>query len=191
MAILKIRGSSKTTLTQKEIEKMLEKTAKGMATDIARQAEYQLKLYTKKNLYGQRLVNTKNSAYDPSGEFYNAINRNNAEKDGNMYFSDVGFDIEYLRSVSETPQFQITKHGNLRLIKFGRYTDVYGDFVGDELVEALWLEEGTGSRSIVPRRGAYMMRDTIDAVVAWCNGNGIDASIYREFGRVTISKEKR
>lgn len=191
MAILNVGGSRKKGFTQKEIEKMLKKAAKGLATDIAKYAEIRLKYNTKERLYGQTLVNTKKHYYKASGEFYRAITREPTEFLDNEYSAEVGWSNEKLKQSSTDPVYRRTRTGKLKLVEFGRYTDVYGDYVGDEMVELFWLEEGTEKPSIVKRRGAYMVEATMEDIDAFMTSHNLNASISKEFGNVIVSTSKR
>lgn len=191
MAILNVGGSRKKGFTQKEIEKMLKKAAKGLATDIAKYAEIRLKYNTKERLYGQTLVNTKKHYYKASGEFYRAITREPTEFLDNEYSAEVGWSNEKLKQSSTDPVYRRTRTGKLKLVEFGRYTDVYGDYVGDEMVELFWLEEGTEKPSIVKRRGAYMLEATMEDIDAFMTSHNLNASISKEFGNVIVSTSKR
>lgn len=191
MAILNVGGSRKKGFTQKEIEKMLKKAAKGLATDIAKYAEIRLKYNTKERLYGQTLVNTKKHYYKASGEFYRAITRDPTEFLDNEYSAEVGWSNEKLKQSSTDPVYRRTRTGKLKLVEFGRYTDVYGDYVGDEMVELFWLEEGTEKPSIVKRRGAYMLEATMEDIDAFMTSHNLNASISKEFGNVIVSTSKR
>lgn len=191
MAILNVGGSRKKGFTQKEIEKMLKKAAKGLATDIAKYAEIRLKYNTKERLYGQTLVNTKKHYYKASGEFYRAITREPTEFLDNEYSAEVGWSNEKLKQSSTDPVYRRTRTGKLKLVEFGRYTDVYGDYVGDEMVELFWLEEGTEKPSIVKRRGAYMVEATLEDIDAFMTSHNLNASISKEFGNVIVSTSKR
>lgn len=191
MAILNVGGSRKKGFTQKEIEKMLKKAAKGLATDIAKYAEIRLKYNTKERLYGQTLVNTKKHYYKASGEFYRAIAREPTEFLDNEYSAEVGWSNEKLKQSSTDPVYRRTRTGKLKLVEFGRYTDVYGDYVGDEMVELFWLEEGTEKPSIVKRRGAYMVEATLEDIDAFMTSHNLNASISKEFGNVIVSTSKR
>lgn len=187
MAILNVGGSRKKGFTQKEIEKMLKKTARGLTTDIAKYAEIRLKYNTKKLLYGQNLVDTKKHYYKASGEFYRAITREPTELLDDEYTSEVGWSDQALRESSTDPVFRRTRTGKLKLVEFGRYTDVNGDYVGDEMVEAYWLEEGTNKPSIVKRRGAYMVETTMEDINNFIMSHNLDSSISKEFGNVIVS----
>lgn len=191
MAILNVGGSRKKGFTQKEIEKMLKKTAKGLATDIAKYAEIRLKYNTKERLYGQTLVNTKKHYYKASGEFYRAITREPTEYLDDEYSAEVGWSDQKLRESSTDPVYRRTRRGKLKLVEFGRYTDIYGDYVGDEMVELFWLEEGTEKPSIVKRRGAYMVEATMNDIDAFMMSHNLDASISKDFGNVIVSVSKR
>lgn len=191
MAILNVGGSRKKGFTQKEIEKMLKKAAKGLATDIAKYAEIRLKYNTKERLYGQTLVNTKKHYYKASGEFYRAITREPTEFLDNEYSAEVGWSNEKLKQSSTDPVYRRTRTGKLKLVEFGRYTDVYGNYVGDEMVELFWLEEGTEKPSIVKRRGAYMVEATMEDIDAFMTSHNLNASISKEFGNVIVSTSKR
>lgn len=191
MAILNVGGSRKKGFTQKEIEKMLKKAAKGLATDIAKYAEIRLKYNTKERLYGQTLVNTKKHYYKASGEFYRAITREPTEYLDDEYSAEVGWSDQKLRESSTDPVYRRTRRGKLKLVEFGRYTDIYGDYVGDEMVELFWLEEGTEKPSIVKRRGAYMVEATMNDIDAFMMSHNLDASISKEFGNVIVSVLKR
>lgn len=191
MAILNVGGSRKKGFTQKEIEKMLKKAAKGLATDIAKYAEIRLKYNTKERLYGQTLVNTKKHYYKASGEFYRAITREPTEYLDDEYSAEVGWSDQKLRESSTDPVYRRTRKGKLKLVEFGRYTDIYGDYVGDEMVELFWLEEGTEKPSIVKRRGAYMVEATMNDIDAFMMSHNLDASISKEFGNVIVSVSKR
>lgn len=170
---------------------MLKKTAKGLATDIAKYAEIRLKYNTKKLLYGQNLVDTKKHYYKASGEFYRAITREPTEYLDDEYASEVGWSDQKLRESSTDPVFRRTKSGKLKLVEFGRYTDIYGNYVGDEMVELFWLEEGTQKPSIVKRRGAYMVEATMSDIDNFLLSHNLDASISKEFGNVVVSVSKR
>lgn len=191
MAILNIGGSRKKGFTQKEIEKMLKKAAKGLATDIAKYAEIRLKYNTKERLYGQTLVNTKKHYYKASGEFYRAITREPTEYLDDEYSAEVGWSDQKLRESSTDPVYRRTRRGKLKLVEFGRYTDIYGDYVGDEMVELFWLEEGTEKPSIVKRRGAFMVEATMNDIDAFMMSHNLDASISKDFGNVIVSVLKR
>lgn len=191
MAILNVGGSRKKGFTQKEIEKMLKKAAKGLTTDIAKYAEIRLKHNTKERLYGQTLVNTKKHYYKASGEFYRAITREPTEYLDDEYSAEVGWSDQKLRESSTDPVYRRTRRGKLKLVEFGRYTDIYGDYVGDEMVELFWLEEGTEKPSIVKRRGAYMVEATMNDIDAFMMSHNLDASISKEFGNVIVSVLKR
>lgn len=191
MAILNVGGSRKKGFTQKEIEKMLKKTAKGLATDIAKYAEIRLKYNTKERLYGQTLVNTKKHYYKASGEFYRAITREPTEYLDDEYSAEVGWSDQKLRESSTDPVYRRTRTGKLKLVEFGRYTDIYGDYVGDEMVELFWLEEGTEKPSIVKRRGAYMVEATMNDIDAFMMSHNLDVSVSKEFGNVIVSVSKR
>lgn len=191
MAILNVGGSRKKGFTQKEIEKMLKKAAKGLTTDIAKYAEIRLKYNTKERLYGQTLVNTKKHYYKASGEFYRAITREPTEYLDDEYSAEVGWSDQKLRESSTDPVYRRTRRGKLKLVEFGRYTDIYGDYVGDEMVELFWLEEGTEKPSIVKRRGAYMVEATMNDIDAFMMSHNLDASISKEFGNVIVSVLKR
>lgn len=191
MAILNVGGSRKKGFTQKEIEKMLKKAAKGLATDIAKYAEIRLKYNTKERLYGQTLVNTKKHYYKASGEFYRAITREPTEYLDDEYSAEVGWSDQKLRESSTDPVYRRTRTGKLKLVEFGRYTDIYGDYVGDEMVELFWLEEGTEKPSIVKRRGAYMVEATMNDIDAFMMSHNLGASISKEFGNVIVSVSKR
>ena len=191
MAILNVGGSRKKGFTQKEIEKMLKKTAKGLATDIAKYAEIRLKYNTKERLYGQTLVNTKKHYYKASGEFYRAITREPTEYLDDEYSAEVGWSDQKLRESSTDPVYRRTRTGKLKLVEFGRYTDIYGDYVGDEMVELFWLEEGTEKPSIVKRRGAFMVEATMNDIDSFMMSHNLDASISKEFGNVIVSASKR
>lgn len=191
MAILNVGGSRKKGFTQKEIEKMLKKAAKGLTTDIAKYAEIRLKYNTKERLYGQTLVNTKKHYYKASGEFYRAITREPTEYLDDEYSAEVGWSDQKLRESSTDPVYRRTRRGKLKLVEFGRYTDIYGDYVGDEMVELFWLEEGTEKPSIVKRRGAFMVEATMNDIDAFMMSHNLDASISKEFGNVIVSVLKR
>lgn len=191
MAILNIGGSRKKGFTQKEIEKMLKKAAKGLATDIAKYAEIRLKYNTKERLYGQTLVNTKKHYYKASGEFYRAITREPTEYLDDEYSAEVGWSDQKLRESSTDPVYRRTRTGKLKLVEFGRYTDIYGDYVGDEMVELFWLEEGTEKPSIVKRRGAFMVEATINDIDEFMMSHNLGASVSKEFGNVMVSVSKR
>lgn len=191
MAILNVGGSRKKGFTQKEIEKMLKKTAKGLATDIAKYAEIRLKYNTKERLYGQTLVNTKKHYYKASGEFYRAITREPTEYLDDEYSAEVGWSDQKLRESSTDPVYRRTRTGKLKLVEFGRYTDIYGDYVGDEMVELFWLEEGTEKPSIVKRRGAYMVEATMNDIDTFMMSHNLDVSVSKEFGNVIVSVLKR
>lgn len=191
MAILNVGGSRKKGFTQKEIEKMLKKAAKGLTTDIAKYAEIRLKYNTKERLYGQTLVNTKKHYYKASGEFYRAITREPTEYLDDEYSAEVGWSDQKLRESSTDPVYRRTRRGKLKLVEFGRYTDIYGDYVGDEMVELFWLEEGTEKPSIVKRRGAYMVEATMNDIDEFMMSHNLDASISKEFGNVIVSVLKR
>lgn len=191
MAILNVGGSRKKGFTQKEIEKMLKKAAKGLATDIAKYAEIRLKYNTKERLYGQTLVNTKKHYYKASGEFYRAITREPTEYLDDEYSAEVGWSDQKLRESSTDPVYRRTRKGKLKLVEFGRYTDIYGDYVGDEMVELFWLEEGTEKPSIVKRRGAFMVEATMNDIDAFMMSHNLSASISKEFGNVIVSVSKR
>lgn len=191
MAILNVGGSRKKGFTQKEIEKMLKKAAKGLTTDIAKYAEIRLKYNTKERLYGQTLVNTKKHYYKASGEFYRAITREPTEYLDDEYSAEVGWSDQKLRESSTDPVYRRTRRGKLKLVEFGRYTDIYGDYVGDEMVELFWLEEGTEKPSIVKRRGAFMVEATMNDIDEFMMSHNLDASISKEFGNVIVSVLKR
>ena len=180
--------NKKPIMTDKQLEALLAKGARGVITQLAQYAKKEMQYFTKRNLYDQVLVDTKNRAYDRSRYLYGSIESSRTESSGDSFYSEVAFDKDYIRAHAEKPTYKKTKKGKLRMVKFGRYTDIHGDYVGDEMIEEGWIEDGTGYPSIVPRGGAHIMEDTVESIDRFLAQNGVEAELKREFGTVVIEK---
>lgn len=180
--------------TEKQLTDLLKKGARGTVTTVAQKAASTLKKYTQKNLYDvPKLTNT--SAF--SGEYYHrsryllgSIETDRTEAEDDMFFNEVGFSEERLREHAEPPSYRETKKGTFKVSAFGRYTDLWGDFVGDDMLDMEWLEEGTeGGKA--PRKGAHMIADTLNFLDDYFSSNGIIADMEQNFGRgITITRER-
>lgn len=175
-------------LTSKQLDALMRAGTKGTVTKLSAYAKKALQLSTEKNLYQQKLVNTKNSAYQRSRHLYGSITSTRTDDSGDSFFSVAGFEDEYLRARSTPPEFKKTRRGKKRLVKFGRYTDIYGDYVGDQMIEDGWLEDGTDRPSMVPRRGAEMIESATEMVEDFIGGFGIEAEIKKEFGTLVVER---
>lgn len=192
---IKLRSGVKPIVSQKQLEELLNKTAKGVVTGLAQYATKALKYTTERNLYQQDLVGTSHHYYERSGYLYGSITSTRTENTGDSFYSVAGFEDEYLRAHATKPQFKATKkrkkNGNgKKLVAFGRYTDIFGNYVGDEMIEDGWIEDGTSIPSIVPRRGTNMLQDARDMVEEFIDSKGIEGLITNELGQVVIERTK-
>lgn len=172
------------------MKKILSKGAKGFITSISKKTVEYMKYYTKANLYDRDLVGTKRHYYNNSGYLYGSIQATRTDYSGDSYYSEVGFDNDYLRAHSSKPKFKKSKRGKKVLIEFGRYTDIYGNYVGDDMIEDEWIEDGTGKPSIVPRKGAYIMEDVIQSVENDFGVSNVQTTLSKELGRVVVERIK-
>lgn len=176
--------------SESAMKKILEKGAKGFITSISKKTVEYMKYYTKANLYDRDLVGTKRHYYNSSGYLYGSIQATKTEYSGDSFYSEVGFNNEYLMQHSSKPKFKKKRRGKKTLVEFGRYTDIYGNYVGDEMIEEEWIEDGTQKPSIVPRRGAYIMEDVINSVENDFNVSNVETTLSKEIGRVVIERIK-
>ncbi len=200
MANLPVRGAGKRVLkSKKEVQDLLKQSAKTIVARIGDDMVKTLKHYTAMNLYEKMQPGER---YDRSGGYYNSIKRTPSSSGDGLYMSNIGYDIGYLRSHQSQPVYRESRTGKRYMVKFGRYTDVYGAFVGDIMVEKGWLEQGTkggGSedgegRNLHPRRGAYAERQSRRWLEKYLAKREIDMNLSEygfEYGNITISKHKK
>ena len=186
--VLKMRNSIP-VLTEKQVMEIMKKKVKGTVTAMAKQAEKMMQYVTKENLYDQHLAISKgHSAYERTNGLYNSIFSGNTEDLGGVYSNGVGFSVDYLRANATQPIFRATKTGGKKLVQFGSYTDVYGDFVGDDMIDGEWIEEGTGYQSLVPRRGAYIYERTAQEMEDMIARHGFDVEFANIGAEISIEK---
>lgn len=171
-------------MTQKQIEKLLQKKAKGFITEMAKTCEKLLKQNIKSELYGNEHTSTKNPTYRKvfkDHALIGAVLREPTSKDDGIWSATVGFDIGYLESASE-PKGYAPGIGSY----LGRYTDVNGNFVGDDMIADGWLEDG--SDGLISRSGAGFMQKTVDELEDFIAAIGVDGYFGEEFGSILITR---
>lgn len=184
MAIISLPNrASKPLLTSEQVNKLLQKTAKGTVTSLAKYAERSLKYYTLIDLYKRPSSyftgKEKPSKYVRTNALYGSITRLRTDGEEGNYFSSVIFDENVLASNTSKK----TKD------TLGAHVNVSGYFVGDDLIDYKWIDEGTlGTSSRVPRKGANMVSDTIEDIENFINKNGIESYVYSELGDVIIER---
>jgi hypothetical protein len=178
-------------MSDKQLRDLLNAKAKGIVTRLATYAEKMLKYAISTQLYGRSHTSGRSgSYYDRTGYFLGSVQRNRTEYEDDGFNASAYFDIDYLDLHSAPPIYKIGKRGGRHLVKFGRYTDIYGNFIGDGMVEGRWLEDGTDSPSIVPRSGAGFMMETISLLDEFMSGYGIDAMVSEGFNGIEIERIK-
>lgn len=180
--------------TEKQLIALLNKGAKGTVTAIAERTKKVMQEYTKKNLYDVPKLTIGNVSpgeyYTRSWNLFYSIDKEDTEADGDEFFNEVGYQEHYLYEHQAPPEFRVTKRGNLHMVKFGRYTDYRSDYVGDEMLENDWLEEGTEG-GLAPREGTHVVRDTMNILTQYFASNGVQADLEANFGGgITVTREK-
>lgn len=171
-------------MTQKQIEKLLQKKAKGFVTEMAKACEKLLKQNIRSELYGEDHTLTKNPTYRKifrDRALIGAVLREPTSKEFDGWGTTIGFDIGYLESAAEPKGYNPGVGSYL-----GRYTDVHGNFVGDDMIADGWLEDGAGG--IVPRSGAGFMQKTVDEMEDFIANIGAEAYFSNEFGSILITR---
>lgn len=180
--------------TEKQLLEMLDKGARVTVTAVAEKTKQVMKEYTQRNLYNVAKLTSTSAPpglyYNRSRYLYGSIDRDRTEADGDVWYNDVGFQEYLLEEQAEPPEFRVTKKGELSMIKFGRYTNLYGNSVVDEMLDEGWIEEGTtGGKA--PRKGAHIVKDTKEFLDNYFSTNGIQADLQQNYGHgVTITRER-
>jgi len=184
MAVINLpRRASSPLFTPEQVNKLLQKTAKGTVTTLAKYAERSLKYYTLIDLYKHPAEyftgKDKPTEYVRTNALYGSIIRLRTDGEDGNYFGSVIFDESVLASNTSKK----TKH------TLGAHVNINGYFVGDDLIDYRWIDEGTlGTSSRVPRKGANMVADTIGDIEDFINRNGIESYIHSELGDVIIER---
>lgn len=180
--------------TEKQLMSLLEKGAKGTVTTVANKASSVMKEFTIKNLYNVPKLTLTNARpgqyYTRSRYLLGSIDIDRTEAEEDMWYSDVGFNESYLRENATLPEYKITKKGTKKIVKFGRYTDIWGDYVGDDMLADGYIEDGLDG-GLAPRRGAHIIRDTMTFLDDYFSSNGIIVDMEQNFGYgITITRER-
>lgn len=166
-------------LTETELKRLLSKKTKGFVSELTRVTAKLLLQNTKKYLYGQNHVQTKKKTYKNTKGIISSITYDGTENTGESFYNRVYFDVDVLEGyASKKTRYSL-----------GTYTDVRGNFVGDDLIEDLWLEDGTDG-GLVPRSGADMIKITMDEINQWLASSNVDFYFESELGDVIIEKFK-
>lgn len=172
-------------LSDAQLMKILEKKCKGTVTELTKIAYKLMKENTKSDLYGKdHLIKpTKKKTYKNTGAFLSAISMEKTLNTGESFFNRVYIDEDVLYNN------RYNKGGKQGERYLGAYTDCHKRFVGDELIQEMWLEDGTSS-GLLPRNGAGMMEHTISDIEEFIDGTDIEFDIHKELGDVIIEKFK-
>ena len=166
-------------LTESELKKLLSKKTKGFVSELTRVTARLLNQNTRLYLYGQNHVNTKKRTYKNTKGIISSITYDATENTGESFYNRVYFDVDVLEGYASKKTRD----------SLGTYTDVRGNFVGDDLIEDLWLEDGTDS-GLVPRSGANMIKITMEEINQWLSRTNVDYYFASELGDVVIEKFK-
>lgn len=175
------RWSNQRILSQSALDSMLKKTARRISDDIAKKTSQVLKNKVDVNIYQEQpgRISGAYRSYFSGRPLVDAVYYENSVYDFDSYTSEVGFDVGHLQMMSAPPKLR----GKERHL--GRYTDIHGNFVGDDLIYGEWLEEGTSKPpSIVSHPGAYFMEETVQMVEDWISGSYINVAIEKEMGSI-------
>lgn len=171
------------TVTEKQLQDLLERKTKGFVTQVTKIAEKTLKQNIETNLYGEKHTNTKSNAYRNvyrDHNFKKSVSREPTTRSGGGYTGEVIFDQSVLQQASEP------KTGDY----LGRYTDFFGNYVGDELISNGWLEDGTvnEARPNLSRTGAGFIEKTIDDLEDFIIQNELEAYFEGDFDGIRVVK---
>lgn len=166
-------------LTEEKLEKLLLKKTKGFVSELTRVTVRLLKENTASYLYGQNHVQTKKKTYKNTKGVLASITSESTQNTGESFYNRVYFDVDVMEGYASKKT-----HSSL-----GTYTDVHGNFVGDELIEDLWLEDGTDG-GLVPRSGADMIKITMEQINDWLASSDVDFYFESELGDIIIERFK-
>lgn len=170
---------SRQILTEAELQKLLLKKTKGFVSELTKVTQRLLKENTSSYLYGQNHVQTKKKTYKNTKGILASITSEKTENTGESFYNRVYFDVDVLEGYASKKNHE----------SLGTYTDVRGNFVGDEMIEDLWLEDGTDG-GLVPRSGADMIKITIEEINQWLNSSDVDFYFESELGDIVIERFK-
>lgn len=175
------RKSNEQLLTPEQLEVLLNKTAKGFVTNISKIGATLLKNNTEELLYGRKHTDTELKYRDvfTDHNLVKSITYDRTTKTGDSYANRVYFDDKILQAAAEKKTKQY----------LGRYMNIDNMYVGDSMIEEMWLEDGTSS-GLVPRSGANMMDATIEQINDWIDGPDLDTYIEKEIGKIVVERFK-
>ena len=173
---------------EEELAKLMTKRAKGFVTEITKYAYSQLKKNIKEDLYAKDAMSfmknpTKTINYKRSNGIYSSVSMNKTQNMGDSFENDVYFSEDVLYSLKSPKS---VKKGDRHL---GTYMDIHNNFVGDELIESMWVDEGTDD-GLKPRYGADYTQHTIDDINSLIEGSQIEYEIGKSFNGISVERFK-
>lgn len=171
------------TLTEKQLQALLEKKTKGFVTAVTKIAEKTMKQNVEAYLYGVDHVNTQKKTYRENytdHNFAGSIYREPTSKQGGSWVGEVNFDQSVLQGAAEPKTHEY----------LGRYTDFHGNYVGDDLIGSGWLEDGTtnGRWPFLSRSGADFIKETINDLEDFVIQNELEAYFEDDFDGIRVVK---
>ena len=174
--------------SQEELERLMQKGAKGFITELTKYTQSILKENIRKNLYDVDPMTfmkkpTKKINYKRSKGIYSSVSINKTQNMGDSFENSVYFDEDVLYA-HKSP-----KGGRGNEAYLGTYMDIHNNFVGDELIESMWIDEGTDN-GLRPRYGANYVQDTINQIEDMLSGSEIEYEIGKSFNGISVERFK-